>query len=104
MIKQIVEQLHREDALVAHVRLHRLVHDDDLLEAVTNEAQGAPLLLALLVRVQIQGRLDAVAAIAEVGDEVDLEALTGGLTVNDASTRRPTNITTEMISPLSCRR
>lgn len=47
MIEQEVEQTHREDAVVIHVRLHHLVHHGDPLKAVTDETQRALLLLAL---------------------------------------------------------
>lgn len=63
-IEQEIKQPHREDAVIIHVWFHHLVHNDNLLEAVTDKAQGALLLLALLVRVQAQGGLDVVAAAA----------------------------------------
>ena len=72
------------------MRLHHLIHDDDLLEAASNKAQGAS-----LVRAQIQGRLDVVAAITEIGDKVDLEALAVGRAVNNASARHLTDVDRE---------
>lgn len=48
LIKREVEQPHREDPVIVHIRLHHLVHNDDLPKAVANETRGRFLSIWLL--------------------------------------------------------